>query len=418
MSCVPQIVASGRLAFGRFTLSREGLSALLWLANMATFPVSPPPPPTSQPPVEITRPRDDGHSRRRLRGLRVSYAVSFEVDRTGVVLVLGGENAGDAASPQQVPPLCSRGNRRRNGASKAAAAPSEPVRSSSAPSFRFRRHSSPLGAAAAAPGDSSDANRSATAHHRAANLIRLTIPRVGIRACSAPLPTATARRGDISDRRKEVEAASGGGEGVGRPGTYGLAVTVTAESLEGHLEMDDPGTATVPTFFPPLHEAKERRDGSGVGTPPSSTRRSTSPPDVSSGNRTSAGDVSVVDEPQSSSSSVGSSSCSSAETPAMLLRETHCLRWLVIRNVSFRAGTAQLVDAENVARKVPASADKVSGGRRGGSGSALQFLSGKEEDVGGEGLSVDGLWAEWSPVLFFLAGTSGAMVRMCTILRA
>ncbi|CAM9939479.1 unnamed protein product, partial [Ectocarpus fasciculatus] len=40
-----EVVASGRLAFGRFTLSRDGLLALLWAAKLAPAFTRPPPPP-------------------------------------------------------------------------------------------------------------------------------------------------------------------------------------------------------------------------------------------------------------------------------------------------------------------------------------------------------------------------------------
>lgn len=444
-SCLPQVVASGRLAFGRFTLSREGLSALLWLTNLAPSPLPPlpPPPQTALPPRETTtRPGDGRHSRiRRLRRLRISYVVSFEVDRAGVVLVGDDEDAVDAANQQHIPPL--RSTDSRDGVSKAAAqaaiaaaaaaAPTTPARSSSAPSFLFRRHSSPLSTGANAPGDNSDADKSAAAPHRATNLIRITVPRVGIRACSIPLPPPPTARPRDSGRGKKVDAAGGGGGGGGerrdRPrGTrlaegdaYGLAMTVTAESLEGHLEMDDPGASVAPISFPPFDKAEER-DGPGVATPPSSTMSSTFSPDALSANRSTTGGLSAasgvapsffaaVDEPQSSASSVGRSARSSAQARATPLRETHRLRWLAIRKVSFRTGAAKPANAQNAAGKSPTSAQKVLGGRPGSGGSVLPLLSGKVKAPEVEGLAMEGLWAEWSPVLFFLAGKSGAMVR-------
>lgn len=319
--------------------------------------------------------------------------VSFEVDRAGVVLVGDGEDDGDANQQQVPPPLrpadsISSVSQAAALAAAAVAPTTSALSSSSAQSFRLRRHLPPSGAASNALGDNSDADKSIPVHHRAQSLIRITVPRVGIRACSTPLPTTARTSGGGGG--KEVDAAVSGGERHGHPegarragdDAFGLVVTVTAESLEGHLEMDDPGTSIVPMSpptpsttvrhicpHPPFDEA-DVRDGSGVA-----------------------------------------------------VRETHCLRWLAIRKVSFSTGAAvatsrdaKNLNSQNSAGRVPTSAQNMSGGRPGNSGSASPpFSSGTEEAVGDDGLAMEGLWAEWSPVLFFLAGKSGAMVRICTV---
>lgn len=108
--------------------------------------------------------------------------------------------------------------------------------------------------------------------------------------------------------------------------------------------------------------------------------------------------------------------------------ETHRLRWLAVRKLSFRMGEPASLPASfagglegaGTSNGVP-SADQTAGVRRSppggdrrdyGSDTTVGEMAEIEAtEVEDDGLSVEGLWAEWSPALFFLAGKSGAMVR-------
>ncbi|CAM9609383.1 unnamed protein product, partial [Scytosiphon promiscuus] len=246
-----EVAATGRLAFGRFTLSRDGLSSLLWLASLV-----PVPPPSPQP--------------------RLTPRTSSETNPNS-----------------------------------------------------FSPPANPLGDPAGLSAGSGSARPSA---QRGATTVRLTIPRIGIRA----LPARD--------------------EGFGQP-----SLTLTTESLEGHLEMEDPTISVCP--------------------PPA-----------------------------------GSQAAEETGETTTRLGENHRLRWLAVRKVSYRAGAAAKpreagsVGGQDEARQLPGR--EQGGGRRGSSGSASAFSPQGEEGVLVEdGLAMEGVWAEWSPALFYLAGKSGAMVR-------
>ncbi|CAM9796483.1 unnamed protein product, partial [Ectocarpus sp. 8 AP-2014] len=257
-----EIVASGRLAFGRFTLSRDGLLVLLWAAKLVpAFTRPPPPPPLTS---------EETH---RVFG------------RTPNAWPRGRAQPGAARS--HPPPGSDGSDAGEAGVGKAAAA---------------------------------------------ATIVRLTFPRVGIRACSTAVALATA-----PPSSREVVGTSGG-----------ASVTVSAESVEGHFEVEDPGTM-VPPPPPPGPSGQEPQDSTAVATP---------------------------------------------------RRETHRLRWLAIRKATFVTGGSRSGGAESV----------VSGGRRGSSGRSGVPVPPIAAAAGVDGLAVEGVWAEWSPALFFLAGQSGAMI--------
>lgn len=419
----PQIVASGRLAFGRFTLSRDGLLVLLWAAKLVPAFTRPPPPPsfTSEETHRVfgrtpqARPRgraqlgaarsrsaaegggspsSEGGSggvgktteafssssprkiSRRARPsrlpsppppiaqrcsasvvgppppppVRVSYVLDFEVDRAAVVLVGGG---GDDDPRAQRPADGESGTKAPAPAAAAAAAAGTPsgggIRTSGSP----RGSRSAASAAADLPpgSDGSDAGEAAVG--AAATIIRLTVPRVGIRACSTAVALAAA-----PPSSREVAGASGG-----------ASVTMSAQSVEGHFEVEDPGTM-VPLPPPPGPSGQEPQDS----TAGKAERRDAVLPAAAA----------AVATPQ---------------------RESHRLRWLAIRKATFVTGGSRSGGAESV----------VSGGRRGSSGRSgvpVPPIAAAAAASGVDGLAVEGVWAEWSPALFFLAGQSGAMVRI------
>lgn len=173
-------------------------------------------------------------------------------------------------------------------------------------------------------------------------MIRLTIPSVGIRACSATHRPSDSGATDTTAAANRPRA----GEEILR--SRPPVLTVTAESLEGHLEMEDPETSTQRFRLP------------------------------------SAVLPETVDSP--------------VQPVATRPGENHRLRWLAVRKVSFRAG-AEEAGAVGGRREL--------GGRRGSASSC----SSQQGVVVEDGLAMDGVWAEWSPALFYLAGKSGAMVR-------
>ncbi|CAN0193289.1 unnamed protein product [Ectocarpus sp. 12 AP-2014] len=277
-----EIVASGRLAFGRFTLSRDGLLVLLWAAKLVPAFTRPPPPPLT----------------------------SEETHR-----VFG-------RTPQARP----------RGRAQLGAARTHP----------------PSGS------DGSDAGEDGVGTAAAATIIRLTVPRVGIHACSTAVALAAA-----PPSSREVVGTWGG-----------ASVTVSAESLEGHFEVEDPGTMVSPPPPPPPGPSGQEPHDSTAG-------------------KTERHDAVLPEE-----------ATAEVATPQ---RETHRLRWLAIRKATFVTGGARSVGGESV----------LSGGRRGSSGRSgvpVPPLAVAAAVAGEDGLAVEGVWAEWSPALFFLAGQSGAMI--------
>lgn len=275
---------------------------------------------------------------------------------------------------------------------------------------------------------SNNAGADADLQEGGATLIRLTVPRVAIRVCSP----------------SSVVLPGGRGAGLGprtREGGSAPTVTVTAKWLEGHLEMEDPGARVVPPVPTPsqspspsdipvrlspttstLGNADATVDGGAGGSPPFDEAPTVTAEGVSSSG-------------QARDGAVGSSEVrnDASRPPPLLLGvprgETHRLRWLAVRKLSFRmaepppfpatsapddsrgagtsGGVASVDQRASVRRTSP-------GGNRRDHGSGTPVgrppgveAAGVEED----GVSVEGLWAEWSPALFFLAGKSGAMVR-------
>lgn len=284
-----------------------------------------------------------------------------------------------------------------------------------------------------------------------ATLIRLTVPRVAVRVCSpSSVVMPSGRSAGFSARTREGASAP--------------TVTVTAKWLEGHLEMKDPGARVVPPLPtpsqspppppPPVTPAgscpmtstlgnAETVDGGAGGSPSfsalSDIASSSGLPGIGAGCCEEAHSSSacapspspvptpvppaaVVEAPtvtaegvccsgKTEDGAVGSSETGggASRPPPPLLGaprgETHRLRWLAVRKLSFRM-------AEPPSFPVASASDGSKGAEAGGGAASVGRTPGVEAaGVEEDGVSVEGLWAEWSPALFFLAGKSGAMVR-------
>lgn len=399
--------------------------------------------------------------------LRFSYMVSFQVDRAGVVLVDDDE---DDDGELRARSTCSayRGGGREDEA-LGTAAPSVVDRLG-------RRLSASTSADEASFDDGSVAAGmdAATIVHRRATLVRLNVPRIGIRACSAPaahLPLpVSGESGEGTNHEQHALGAGWSEEGGGA----GPSVSVTAEWLEGYLEMEDPGTIAVPPLPPPslstssplvppprgpMASAVNRREintDGGVGgvplssLPPPPLDKSTChvaplngaskgcpkaylcvPPSAASAAAAAASEPpasSVSETAATISGPAGEQltprSAGDARRPSIQGSppgEIHRLRWLAVRMLSFKMGediaaaTARPVPARSRASSAGSGVDAAeeraerdggADGDRRCSGDGSQVVA-----VEQDGVSVEGLWAEWSPALFFLAGKSGATVR-------
>lgn len=250
--------------------------------------------------------------------------------------------------------------------------------------------------------------------------LRLTIPRIAVRACSPVVGDAEVvvgprlcpggscgaeSKAKTAADASDVSSSSGGViSGGGLP-----SITVAAEWLEGHLEMDDPGCT--PFALPQKQHAL-------FGGLPS---------------------IGVVDR-------APSPVLNRSVAPAWQ-EDAHRLRWLSVRKVSFGVGPTGLAETggdgcrpaldvdggvEVVVDDGGGALDANEGGSvESGDGSRVAAAStlgrlesgdeaqqtklaklAKQAKQGQVGVKVDGVWAEWSPPLFFLAGKAGAMVSV------
>ena len=565
----PQVSASGRLAFGRFTVSREGLTVLLWLAELTALL---PPPGASKPlpRTSLASPQTPQNQERRelqeivgspstvnqkkvpaggwarkssprphssprlhrvtssssapatavaavppprvparppsvlpTEGLpwcrktdgfrrRFSYVVVFEVDLAGIVVAGDGDGGGDVSGSDigsgggggggggdvqhGRPTRSASGGGKAGGLSVVARGPGI-----SDDNSNRNRSMNGVGGGGIGVGGRRDFSASAAGVSRTdslppdiagtdddlqgggATLIRLTVPRVAIRVCSPSSVVLPSGRGAVFGART-------------REGGSAPTVIVTAKWLEGHLEMEDPGTRVVPPLPTPSQTQSQTQSQSQSQSPPpppvipveSSPTASTlgnvetvdggagvSPPlSALSDNASSASGLPEIgagccEETQSSSacapaptptpvppaavvgvptvtaegvsgsgksedgavglSEMGNDASRPSPPPPPLLGaprgETHRLRWLAVRKLSFRM-------AEPPSFPVASSPDGSKGAGTGGGAASVGRTPGVEAaGVEEDGVSVEGLWAEWSPALFFLAGKSGAMVR-------
>lgn len=542
-----QVDASGRLAFCRLTLCNEGLSALLWLARM--IPVLQNPSqlsPRRRPPPLPRRPSPDSvtvrthspdkisreNSRRQRHGglaqsfsgddagnfadcvdlddqsprpatplvprrvmaesivfdavqseavsaqgladrwcVQLKYVILLEIDRADVVLVesrtgvgIGGIRSREGAevTVDNLKGLASRGSIENS--------PSMPGPTTAALAGEVKKKVSGTSCALPLGRDSS-------------TRLRLSIPRIGLNARSVSTV--------------DTDLATNTTDNDNRP-----AVTLTAEWIEGHLEMEDPGTAvltpaiaaiptetataavkegqhaqqshsaqTVPSMsavccvlpaedgFDNLHGRKsdsnsdlssvQLHEPAGLSRPSPEavnqlpTEAPPSPTAVPTASPAAAHNIVSEALGLGGPSSAGDGGRGSPESVLPAPRVKHRLRWLTVCRASAlvmparrRVATAGVSVARGRSSSPPVverGIERVSGdsdedgavgdGPAGGNVSSA-FASLKAGNVGKDaddakpertqeqiGVEVDGVWAEWSPALFFLAGKSGGMVR-------
>lgn len=379
-------------------------------------------------------------------GERISYDLSFQVGRTSVVVVADGKSH-DVEGIQQD---CSA-NSSREVAEFGSRVCSGDLRKLSSASTSSHLSFD------ADEGSVMDTENSI--QQRTATLIRLTVPRIGIRASSTSLigSSAAKRRGRIDRTSTEhcpevklVEEETG-------PSIY-----VTTKLLESYLEVEDPGISVVP---PPLTACSQATPGQAAfidddidvckagARPPSSSLRNGLNPQVplrtsfplfpkcddvdhpgvgrlpasmvEVGNPLSSPvDASFVSSPVGTrfeKEGVGATSAFSGKANRPVsdeVPETHRLRWLAVRKLSFTKGT--------VPSKFGVSAGQAEGAKgvnarieqKRVDESSTTFSSKTEGAVIREdGVVVQDVWAEWSPALFFVAGKSSAMVSKSDMVR-
>lgn len=516
---------------------------LLWLTNVLPFlsgatrgplPLSPTPLPATLLP---SRPPECRlKMSRRVQGsiYRLTYEICVDVDRAEVILV--GDDKDDLSWRRGGRAVDIETDKNEHGVHVGLNA----VRLA-----QHRRHCSQscssstvdaagAGAAAAAPtsdmGEVFEPRHAFRGNRHNATILRLTIPHVGVRACSRA-------RGE--KHTETLTSSVGGSDGVGLKGSdeaHGRAletesgarnnsaiVTVTAELLEGHLEMEDSGVSSVkfptmqltpaparqprappapaapPASPPPLRVAKSVRltePALGQPAPPTPSLTSHSPataimlhhtartksldsvppptrtePETTTHDTHSTGNPTTVTQACSprpvswketlphmhlqstptvptviKSVSVGGATAEVVPQSNVIIsrrsrstepsRHTHRLRWLSVNKISVIVRSGEIADiraaaatAEGVANSgEPESAGVILGDaeddggppKKGksivstvGSSARLSQVGGAMAAVSSETeVAVDGVWAEWSPALFFLAGKAGAMVRM------
>lgn len=301
--------------------------------------------------------------------IRVAYAV--DLDMCGVDLMVDGDAASTSDGGEGGEAYGGRNteSEKCDDATTAAVAPldgvlnasSKPIPqvSSSTPSTK------PTTNGANMTSDVAEARRRSLGQRKkSSNRLRLTIPRIAIRACSSAAVAGDAQlvlepklclggsRGGAESRTKmstdvgDGRRSSSGGvlSGGGLP-----SIAIAAEWLEGHLEMEDTGFTT---FAPP-----QKKRGLFGGPP-------------------------LIGGIEQASSPVVATSEKSAWQ-----EDAHRLRWLSVRKVSVGIGQTGIERMTGDECRSASNVDEV-------------------------GVNLDGVWAEWSPPLFFLAGKAGATVSV------
>lgn len=371
-SAAGQLNACGRLAFCRVTLCEEALSVALWAVAIAgglPLPLSPSPSPSSpvssktgrrSPRPERTEPPARALADTAPSAPRIVYDFKLDVDRVGLVCSSASR---DAAGHDDRVPLSG------------------------------------------------------------GTLLRLSIPRLALRASSGPNEAEEAPEAATPSGPGDAGQAARG-EGQGRAGSGASEprvsrVSVSAEWLEGHLEVGDPGDG--------MSSATPEEEGVGAGSPapplpssdpevPGSNDRRRTKSEIPSSSRA------ISDDP------VGAPSGSEEEVPmpvprsgsALLPRRSggHRLRCLVARKVSVAVRPSRRSGGRAAGLEITASTPEDDGGAEGDNGSVQEDdgLGDRCQPGAGGGaaagplVAVEGLWAEWTPALFFVLGRSGAMV--------
>lgn len=416
--------------------------------------------------------------------LKFSYVIAFEVDRAGVVLVGECPDAEQHQHQQQAQqqrkndPHLKRGSFAHVSAgeehaeglnSTIPAALSAKIlrrQQSTASTSTFMSADDSMGASSVDPltyaADTEAHNLQQ--RRRVVTLIRLSVPRVGVRARSASAVTLL-RVADSGRERagKDVSADIDGPEGKPDDDNFsrrknwvtdkeGPSLYVSAKSLEGYLEMEDPGTDVIPLLAvapppaPPLPtallpargspidsrlsasvEADKLDEEKGEGGHASALRgiaaaAATAPGDRSGDERdkrypplqspwptrAEASDTTVEGSDSDSDAADRSRRSSQAEP-------LH-LRWLAIRKLSLKMG-AYPTNAHGGDAGAPAARRRMGEAGESDAGSKktadADDFPGKEKGIAREeALSVEGLWAEWSPALSFSLGKTGGTVRV------